>query len=747
MQLTTRRHFLQISLVGGSLVAAIPALPSHAAKSGAASAARNIGVFVKITPDNAVIIGAPTPEMGQGTFTSLPLVIAEEMDADWSRVTIEQMPLSLRRLKPDELDWYGQPAEVDYAYAFQGAGGSRSINRNYGYLRLAGAEIRDRMKRAAAARWGINLEDLKTENSTVIDPTSRRRVSYGELVEAAARIEPAAKPPLKDPSTFKLIGSRARIKGSEAIVTGAPIFGIDKEIPGMVHAVLVRSPYFQGAGPIEVDAAAARDVPGVIDIIEIERRWPRMDVPRRQRLSEVYLHGAVAVVADSLWSALKARRLLQIEWDKGPFPDESTIALEAEYRRILATDGEQARMLREDGDVDEAMERADRVLEHSYLFKTLAHVCMEPNCAVADMRPSELLIRTSHQFPHRPALVAAEVVGCDPLDVRVEPARMGGGFGRKFDPDYVSEAVYLSHHLQRPVKVTWTREDDIQQDAFNPPGMSRMRAGIDAGGDIIAWDHLIAAHDGDSDAAPAGIVDNFRIRRERPDRGMWFGPWRGPGHNTMAFMVESFLDEIAHEIGEDPLAYRLRLLGRSRETPSPEASSDVYDPRRNAEVLRLAAEKGGWHKRHELPEGMGRGIASHFTFGGYCAHVVDVSVSKAGFIVERVVSAVDCGQPVNILGIEAQIESGIIDGLSVARYQAINVENGQVVERNFDTYRMMRIDEAPRRIDVHVVPRRDYPTGTGEISLPPFIPALTNAIFAATGKRIRQLPIADQLSS
>ena len=735
--IATRRNVLQYSLLGGALIVGVPLA---ARGQGQPSEPQKIGVFVTVAPNNDIFIGAPAAEMGQGTFTSLPMILAEELDVDWARVTVEPMPLTLKRFGDDETNLEGGKGGISFAHAHQGSGGSQTVRRNYTILRNAGAEIRDRLVRTAAAMWGIDAKDLTTSDGVVIGPRRNQRASYGELAAKAATLSPAENVPLKDPKDFKLIGTHAKIKGSTDIVTGAPIFGIDQEIPGMLHAVLARAPYFQSKGAISVNDEAARAVEGVVDVIRIERNWPEQFGE-----NQIYLYGAVAVVAKTLWAAMKARRLLEVEWDKGEFADESTTAMEAEYRRIIAADGEDARTLLDNGDVESAMAAADTTHEASYLVKALSHVCMEPHSAVADMRPGNWLIRTSHQYPNRPAFSAAQICGCDVFDVRVEMARLGGGFGRKFDPDYVSEAIFLSHKLQKPVKVTWTREDDIQQDAFNPPGMSRVRAGVDAEGRITAWDHLVVDHDTQQDVPPAGLVKDVRVRVNVPRRGMRFGPWRGPGHNTTGFVIESFLDELAHLSGTDPLDYRLGLLGDQGPMDYPGWGADEFNPQRLGAVLRLAAEKADWRSRTSLPKGRGRGIAGYFTFGGYCAHVVDVTVEDGDFTVDRVVSAVDCGQPVNLLGIEAQIEGGAIDGLSVARRQAIHVENGQVVERNFDSYEMMRIDGAPKKVEVHVVPSRDFPAGTGEISLPPFIPALTNAIFAATGKRIRELPIADQL--
>lgn len=743
-----RRHFLKVSMIGGSFVASAPLIacsregaPENAVASPAAhqGGSEKLGLFVTVNADNSIVIGAPNMEMGQGTFTSMPMMIAEELDADWDNTSVELMPLALKKLAEGEEGSDNVTKGYDYAHAYQGAGGSQSVNKNYTYLREAGAAIRDRFVRAAAARLGVATSMLRTENSFVIHDGGGERIAYGDLIEDAAALEDGGDVTLKSPQDFKIIGTHRKIKGSRDIVTGAPVFGIDQEIEGMVHAVVARCPYFHSEA-IRFDDTAARSVKDVIDVIQIPRLW------RDYGSTELFsLHGGVAVVADTLWAAMKARRLLDIEWNKGEFAEESTAKSEADYRRFLASDGDEGDVLRDDGDVDAALANADSIVEAQYSFKTLTHVCMEPHSAVADMRDGVWRVRASHQFPDRLAHCVAEVAGIEPTQATIETARIGGGFGRKYPTDYASEAIWLSHQLKRPVKVTWTREDDIQQDAFNRPGMSKFRAGLNADGDIVGWDHMIAAHGAHPNVFPAGTVDAYRSRSYRPRSGMWFGAWRGPGHNTMGFMVQSFMDEIAVAAGKDPLQARLELLEPGRKIPYPSWGADFYDTGRDAGVLRLAAEKADWAGRDALPSGHGRGIASHFTFGSYCAHVIDVRVEDGELEILRIVTAIDCGRAVNRLGVEAQMEGGALDGVSAALHQAIHVEDGQVVEKNFDAYHMMRINEAPSDIRVYIVDSEEYPTGTGELSLPPVIPALTNAIYHATGKRIRDLPIANQL--
>ena len=738
-----RRQFLQLSMAGGVLTAIAPATALSSAPD--RESAVPVGIFVRFRPDNSCSIGSPTTEMGQGVLTSMAMIVAEELDADWSRVTVEAMPLALRRVQPGEPVSDVASGEVDYAHAYQGSGGSQSTAKNYAYLRRVGADLRARFVRAAAVEHAIPEARLSTRDGEVIDASSGRRFTYASLAAAAARLpgnDPASVR-LKPESEFRLIGRPQRLKEARDLVVGRPVFGIDRALPGMVHALVLRPPHFRGRVQ-SVDEWAARATPGVLDVVVIHRSWPGEDRPAD---SNVELIGGVAVIAETLWAAMKGRAALKVAWSPGAFDHEDTAWQRAMMRRSLQPD---APVLahRTEGDVDAAMATAARVVEAEYSVEPLAHVCMEPLNAIADMRPDRPHIVAPHQFPDTAARAAAELCGFDPLAVRVEAARMGGGFGRKATTDFVSEAIHLSKQVGRPVKVTWTREDDIASDKLNPACLHHVRAGLDGDGRVIAYD-FVRASPGfgfKPDEFPAGITPNYRARMKRTPElrsGATYGAWRAPGNNVMAFSEQSFMDELAHAAGVDPLEFRLRWLGAPRSLAYPGYGAATISTGRMADVLRLAARKAGWGR--PTPDGVGRGIAGAFTFGSYCAHVMEVRVVDGRIEILKVVSAVDCGRPVNPLGIVKQIEGGVNDGVSTALRLGVTLDGGRVHETNLDAYPVMRIADAPRAIEVHLVASAEPPSGVGELALPPAIPALTNAIFAATGRRIRRLPIADQL--
>ncbi|MGH8496790.1 MAG: molybdopterin cofactor-binding domain-containing protein [Gammaproteobacteria bacterium] len=736
----SRRQFLQISasISGGLLIG----IPLTGARSNPAQGGGKIGHFVRIDPDGTVTIGSPQPEMGQGVKTSLPMLVAEELDVAWERVRVEQMPLEITR---------GTDGEVTWLHVGQGAGGSTSVSENWQLLREAGARARQLLMLAAAESWGVAASDCRTEPGYVLHSASGRRAGYGQLAARAAALTPPEEaPPLKKRADFRIIGKAKPVVDCKDIVTGRATYGIDASLPGMRYAVIARSPYLDGRVK-RFNADKARKLPGVIDVVHIEGPGPEAPY--------TLLAEGVAVVANSTWAALKGREALDIEWDRGPHSRESTAALDEESDKALAGQGQ---VVRNDGDFDGAIAGAARVIEARYQVPYVAHATLEPQNCVAHVRKDGCDIIGPIQMPGGASRMAGELTGLDRMKINVQMTRLGGGFGRRLSADYVAEAVLVSKAVGLPVKVQWTREDDLQHDFFRPGGHHHLKAGLDAEGRPIAWTHRLASPskyyrrpdvgpDGMwvaelyPDDFPGNIVPNYRLEYFPMRSGLPRGSWRAPAHTANAFVVQSFIDEIAHEVGRDPLAYRLELLGDARDLSYSNHGGPTFNTGRLAGVLQLAARKAGWGDK--LPKGRGRGMAGHFTFGAYVAQVVDVTVRNGRLKVDRVVGAIDCGLAVNPAGIRAQMEGGICDGLSTALNLAITIKDGQVEQRNFDTYRLMRIDQAPADIDVHIVDSDLPPTGVGEPPIPPLAPALTNAIFAATGKRIRRLPIGEQISS
>jgi isoquinoline 1-oxidoreductase beta subunit len=725
----SRRAFLKASaLIGGGLLLEVHAPNLRAASSTAGS---TLNAYIKVTADGIVTITAKNPEIGQGVKTMLPMLIAEEFDVDWKNVRIEQ-------------------AIADGAkYAPQFAGGSTAAPLNWEPLRRVGAAARAMMLQAAAAKWSVPAGELKTAAGSVVHVPSGRKLGYGELAAAAAEIAPPdpAAVPLKDPKNFTIIGRSVPGVDSPLVVQGKPLFGIDVTVPGMKYAVYAKCPVF-GGKVVRANVDALKSLPGVRDAFVLEGNASVAgSTGPLDRLAD-----GVAIVADSWWLAEQARERLEVEWDEGDAVRDSDARFAAEAAR-LSREAPAAYIVKH-GDVAGALASAARVLEADYHYPFLAHATLEPQNCTASFSGGKLEVWAPTQNPESNRTVIARTLGIAPQDITIHLTRCGGGFGRRGASDYAVEAAAIAKRAGVPVKLLWNRADDIHHDFYRPAGFHHFKAGLDSAGKLVAFrDHFVTPGSGDGAASsayagpdefPSRFVEHMELAASFIPTGVPTGPLRAPESNGLAFAFQSFIDELAHAAGRDPLQFRLDLLGEPRILDS---SDDRYGPQpdfdtgRMRGVLELVRDKSGWRDRSKLPTGTGMGTAFYYSHMGYFAEVVTATVAADGALkVDKVWVAADVGsQIINPTGAENQVQGAALDGIgqSLAR---INIENGRAVQSNFHDFPLLRINQAPP-VEVHFRRTDNPPTGLGEPALPPVIPAVCNAIFAATGKRIRSLPV------
>lgn len=741
----SRRRFLSIGagaagalLVGWHSVRASTPLPYK----GARDEPQDLGPFVRIEASGDVVIGARGCEIGQGVKTSLPMLIAEELDVDWNRVRVEQLPYGYVETDKGPSNRFGG----------QGAGGSDNIPEAWKDLRQAGAVARWLLVQAAAKRWNVPAEQLRTDSGTVIAPDSRR-LGYGELAADAATLDAPKDPiPLKAPEQFSIVGKPTRTVDAKEIVTGRAEFGIDAYLTDTLFAVMLRCPHLDGA-IAKVDDSETRKVPGVKDVIAID--GPKPDAP-----IDGVLAAGVAVLADSTWAALKGREKLKVEWTPGPWTGESSGALSAKANELLDHNTAPI-VVRSDGDFAKAYKRSAVRVEARYEMPFLAHATMEPPGATILIDADKALLIASLQSPGSASQLISDLTGIARKNIEIRLTRAGGGFGRRLKNDFVAEATLIAKAAAgKPVKLIWTREDDLQHDFFRPFGVHAMSAGLDNRKKLTSWSHRCAATPRNyRDAGmkdrplyigciepedfPAGLLTNLEKSFFPVTSGVPRGWWRGPIHTFHAFAVQSFIDEIAVTTKQDAVQLRLELLGPARKLPYKDYGGPTFDTGRMTGVLQSAADAIGWNDKRS--DGHGIGIACHFTFGGYAAHAFEVSVEKNQLTIHRAVCAVDVGRVVNPLGLEAQMMGGTLDAISAALYLQITVKDGQIQQHNFPDYPLLRMAQSPQNVEVHIVESTEEPSGAGEIGVPSAAPALANAIYAATTVRVRKLPIMPEL--
>ena len=731
----TRRDFLKTGAAGSACLVVGFYLPGIASADGAAGRSFAPNAFVEIDPNGEIRLWVARSEMGQGPRTSMTMILAEELDADWRHVKIMQ-------------------ADFDAKYGDMTTGGSESVRTSWDPLRKAGATARDMLVTAAQQTWNVPTDECATRESAVIHTKSHRRLTYGALAAKAATLPVPKDVPLKDPKDYRIVGTKkARVDGA-FIVVGEAHYGIDTKLPGMLYAVVSRPPTISGRVK-KFDPAGAQKVEGVRHVVEV----PAVEMPPlfgEERAAnsghQHYLWGGVAVVADSTYQAIAGRRALTVEWEPGAGAEESTEKHRAKCAELVKGPGKELRKI---GDPEPEFASAVKKVVAEYELPYLAHTPMEPPNCTASVREGKCEIWAPTQNAPGMATALASALGIPLSAITIHVTLLGGGFGRRLNIDYGVEAALVARAAGVPVKVFWTREDDVRHDYYRPMSHHRLRAGLDGRNQVTSWLHHVAAPTTDGfylggdipdtggteiagTGLPAGTVPNSLLEASFLHTALPRGYWRSVDVSWNHFAVQSFIDEVAHAAGKDPVEMRRQLIGTKQPPAGKSEDEKPVDIDRLKAVLDLAVNESGWGA--PLPKGRGRGIALLYSWGTYIAQVAEAEVAKDGSIrVNRVVVAIDCGQVINPDMVAAQMEGGICFGLSAALYGEVTFENGQIQQSNFNNYPMLRIGGMPR-IEVHIVPSHEAPGGVGEPPVPSIAPALANAIFAATGKRLRRLP-------
>lgn len=654
--------------------------------------------YLSISPENVITIFSPNPELGQNIKTAFPMIVAEELEADWSKVKVMQAVLDTKK------------------YERQLTGGSGAIPHSWERLRKAGATARQMLIEAAAKRWSVPSSSLTAENGMVLHAETSRKLTYGELATEASSIPVPTEVKLKDKKDFKLIGKAIRNVDNLDIITGKPLFGVDFYREGMLHAMVQRPPSF-GMKIKSVDAVASKAMPGIVDVVTFKNN--------------------VAVVGKSTWQVSKARKLLKIEYEAEAVI-ESTKDHDRLFKELL--DKPEATVRRKEGDVEAAFKSAAKVVKSEYQCPFLPHNPMEPMNFFAHVRPDGVELVGPTQTPDLARNETAKLLGIPADKVTLEITRLGGGFGRRLKADYVVEAVEVSNIMKAPVKVTWTREDDMAGGSYRPAVRYRFEAALDATGNMIGYKlRGVGINVGNStreDNFPSGAIDNLLIESVEHKSPITVGAWRAPITNFLAFAEQSFLDEVSLAANKDPIQFRLALLDKAKKSP---AGAVKYDIDRMRGVIQLAAEKSGWGTKKNLAQG----FSVYFSHRSYIAQVAEVEMRKGKPIIQKIHAAVDCGIVVNLTGANHMVRGGIVDGLGHALYGNVSFKNGAPEQNNFNSYRLIRMKEVPE-VDVHFVDNGIDPTGLGEPALPPTGGAVANALFKATGKRLRNQPFVNQ---